>query len=87
VSNYKGPATLTVAGHTYTGRVVLRTTHSGGRVGWQGTFTPDGGASVRAGDGRIEFDGRGGAVLVSKWTFRSGGEGTAVVLGLGESPL
>lgn len=88
MSRYRGPAVLTVEdGTAYTGTATLRTTESGGRIGWQGSFVPADGSPVKTGAGRIVFDGREGDVLVSNWTFQSGGHGTAVILGQDEPPF
>lgn len=87
MANYSGPATVTLTdGTRYGGTAVLRTLQSGGRIDWRGTFVPDDGSPVNAGNATIEVSGRSADVLIQNWQF-DGQRGTAVLLGQNEPPF
>ena len=71
VSNYKGPATVTLTDGTRYRR---------------GTFVPDDGSPVNTGNATIEVSGRSAAALIQDWRF-DGQQGTAVLLGQNEPPF
>jgi hypothetical protein len=87
MSNYSGPATVTLAdGTRRIGTAVLHTIQHGGRLDWRGTFRPNGGSPVSAGEATIEVGGRSASVLIQDWQF-DGTRGTAVLLGQDQPPI
>ncbi len=88
MSNYRGPATLTIAGQEpRTGTATLHAAQKEGVWDWRGSFIPDDGAPVNAGGtATLATTTWSGEVLVNDFRF-NGHLGTAFLIGQDMPPF